>query len=79
MSNPVIAQKSPYEIVAKEGQSYAWCRCGLSQKQPFCDGAHTTTDLKPIVWKMMETKTIYLCGCKHSQDKPYCDGTHNSL
>ena len=79
MSNPVIAQKAPYETEVRAGQSYAWCRCGLSKKQPFCDGAHTTTNLKPIVWRAEKDSTAYLCGCKQSQNKPYCDGSHNSL
>ena len=40
MSEPVIAQKSPYAVEVEAGKSYWWCTCGKSAKQPFCDGSH---------------------------------------
>ena len=40
MKKPHTAQKSPYKIKVEKGQVYYWCACGLSQKQPFCDGSH---------------------------------------
>ena len=79
MSDPVVAQKAPYEIEVTAGTSYAWCRCGLSKKQPLCDGTHTTTDLRPIIWQAERDAIVYLCGCKQSRNKPYCDSSHNSL
>ena len=30
MSEPVVAQKSPYEVELKGTYRYAWCACGLS-------------------------------------------------
>jgi CDGSH-type Zn-finger protein len=47
--------------------------------QPFCDGSHKVTALKPIVFKVEQTTTAYLCQCKHSKNKPYCDGTHKTV
>lgn len=79
MEPPKIAQKSPYKIDVEAGKNYAWCACGLSSRQPFCDGSHSGTDFSPIVWKAEATKTVYLCGCKHSKKGQYCDGTHSSL
>ncbi|MEQ1789452.1 MAG: CDGSH iron-sulfur domain-containing protein [Rickettsiales bacterium] len=79
MTEPKIAQRSPYQVEVVEGKNYAWCACGLSKNQPFCDGAHSGTGLSPVVWKAQETKTIYLCGCKHSKKAQFCDGTHSSL
>ncbi|MCZ6589710.1 MAG: CDGSH iron-sulfur domain-containing protein, partial [Alphaproteobacteria bacterium] len=35
----VIAQKKPIGIELVEGEKYAWCACGRSNKQPFCDGS----------------------------------------
>ena len=37
---PIIAQKKSYPIIVEEGKTYYWCQCGLSKKQPFCDGSH---------------------------------------
>jgi CDGSH-type Zn-finger protein len=38
---PKCAQKAPYVQDAAAGR-YAFCTCGLSDKQPFCNGAHRT-------------------------------------
>lgn len=70
---------SPYVEKCEVGKTYAWCACGLSKNQPFCDGSHSTTDLRPIVVKQEEAKPIAWCGCKQSGNKPYCDGTHSKL
>ena len=34
------AGSSPIEFEVEKGKSYAWCVCGKSNKQPFCDGSH---------------------------------------
>ncbi|MDH3663506.1 MAG: CDGSH iron-sulfur domain-containing protein, partial [Alphaproteobacteria bacterium] len=47
MDEAVVAQKAPYAVELEAGKTYAWCRCGRSQKQPFCDGSHKTTSLEP--------------------------------
>ena len=31
---------SPIGFDVLEGKSYFWCTCGISSKQPFCDGSH---------------------------------------
>jgi len=79
MSEPVITQKQPYKTKLEKGKSYAWCACGRSTKQPFCDGSHADTGFKPVVVKTEETKTVFFCGCKMTAGQPYCDGRHNSL
>ena len=43
MANPVIAQKAPCPVNVEAGKTYAWCSCGLSKNQPFCDGSHKGT------------------------------------
>ena len=35
-----IAAKEPKGVTLEAGKSYAWCACGLSKNQPFCDGTH---------------------------------------
>jgi len=80
MTDPVIAQSGPYEVTLSSGKNYAWCSCGLSSKQPFCDGTHKETkDLKPMVFVADKVETVYLCGCKQTSNGPYCDGTHSML
>ncbi|XP_074835128.1 CDGSH iron-sulfur domain-containing protein 3, mitochondrial isoform X2 [Carettochelys insculpta] len=77
-SRPAIAAKHPYQVDLKAGTRYAWCACGHSKKQPFCDGAHKTAapDLSPLRFQLDEAKSAWLCGCKHTKSPPYCDGTH---
>ncbi len=79
MSEPQIAQKEPFEVTLEAGKNYAWCRCGRSAKQPFCDGSHTGTGMMPHVFKADESGTAWLCGCKQTSNAPHCDGTHNKL
>ena len=79
MSEPRIAQKSPFPVEVKQGKTYYWCRCGRSAKQPFCDGSHEGTEFSPLEYKAEASKKVYFCGCKHSGNKPLCDGTHSHL
>lgn len=79
MSEPVIAQKSPYPIEVEAGKTYWWCACGRSAKQPFCDGSHKGSEFSPKEYKAAENGTLYFCGCKHSANAPLCDGTHQTL
>ena len=48
---PISAQNGPYQVELEEGRMYAWCACGRSQRQPFCDGAHKDTGIEPIRFK----------------------------
>lgn len=79
MSERVIAQKAPYQAQLEAGKVYAWCACGRSTKQPFCDGTHKGSDIRPIVFKAEKDEEVWFCGCKQTGDQPYCDGTHNGL
>ncbi len=79
MQKPTIAAKEPVAIDLEEGKSYAWCACGLSKKQPFCDGSHKTTSITPKIFKVENTGTHYLCRCKQTKNSPYCDGSHIDL
>ncbi|MBV9824207.1 MAG: CDGSH iron-sulfur domain-containing protein [Alphaproteobacteria bacterium] len=79
MATPVPAQKAPYNVTVEAGKRYFWCACGLSAKQPFCDGTHKDTGISPVLYTADETQEVWFCGCKATQDKPFCDGTHESL
>jgi CDGSH iron-sulfur domain-containing protein 3 len=78
---PVIAQKGPYKVQLLAGYRYAWCACGMSKWQPFCDGSHTGSKagIKPKVFLQEKDQTAFLCGCKRSANSPHCNGTHNKL
>src|SRR5665809_130472 len=79
MSEPERPQLSPYQVELEAGKRYAWCRCGRSQKQPFCDGAHAGTGIEPLMFTAERTELALLCGCKDTGDPPYCDGSHMLL
>ena len=79
MDQTVVAQKAPYAVAVEAGKKYAWCACGRSATQPYCDGTHKTTTLRPTVFVAAKSETVYLCGCKRTAGQPFCDGTHNSL
>lgn len=79
MTEPVIAQKAPYPVEVKAGETYFWCACGKSAKQPFCDGAHKGSGMAPMKYEAQKDGTAYFCGCKMTHNKPLCDGTHGKI
>ncbi len=79
MTEPVVAAKAPVKMALEAGKDYWWCACGLSQKQPFCDGTHKGTGLTPMKYTPEKSGDYWLCACKQSSKKPLCDGTHRTL
>lgn len=78
-TKPIIAAKQPIKTELKAGKTYYWCKCGLSNKQPFCDGSHKSTPFSPQPFTAESDGASYLCQCKASANPPYCDGTHKKL
>ena len=76
---PVVAQKGPYQIALEKGKTYAWCTCGKSAKQPFCDGTHQGSSFTPMRVTAENDGVQNLCGCKATDGKPFCDDSHNML
>ena len=73
-----VAQKMPYVIDVEPGR-YAWCSCGHSSRQPYCDGTHKGSGMAPIIEEVTEAKKVAWCGCKASGNGPFCDGSHSKL
>ena len=74
-----VAAKEPIPVELEAGKTYAWCTCGSSSNQPFCDGSHKGSEFAPLVFKAEETKTAYMCQCKQTNNPGFCDGSHKSL
>ena len=80
MEKPVSAQKSPYKVKVEKSKTYFWCACGLSLKQPFCDGSHKKEGkFKSLKYLADENKELYFCGCKMTNHPPFCDGSHSKF
>lgn len=71
-------QKMPY-VRDEKPRKVAWCACGESANQPYCDGSHSrlNTGKSPIVVEISEPKKVAWCGCRRSEKKPFCDGSHS--
>ena len=74
------SDNSPFATDVAEGKTYYWCACGLSSKQPFCDGTHKKErKFKSIKYLAKENKEVFFCGCKMTKHPPLCDGSHSKL
>lgn len=72
-----IASKEPFQVSLSPGKNYSWCRCGLSKKQPYCDGSHKGSGFSSVKFTVeVASDEVFLCGCKQTSTPPYCDGTH---
>ena len=71
------AGDSAIVVEVEKNKSYFWCSCGLSSKQPFCDGSHKNTEFSPVKFIADETKKMFFCTCKQTNNQPFCDSLHN--
>ena len=60
----------------ENGKTYAWCSCGKSDTQPWCNGAHQGSEFKPHIFTAEDSKPAPICMCKKTKNPPYCDGSH---
>ena len=79
MTAPHIAGKAPLPVDVKAGETYFWCSCGQSKKQPFCDGSHKGSEFTPKSWTADADKKAFFCACKNTKNAPLFDGSHKSL
>uniref|UniRef100_A0A023G6V0 Iron-binding zinc finger CDGSH type domain-containing protein n=1 Tax=Amblyomma triste TaxID=251400 RepID=A0A023G6V0_AMBTT len=73
-----IAKRYPTFVKLEADKTYTWCACGLSKKQPFCDGSHKSKEpvISPVKFTVNETKKYLICRCKQTNNRPFCDLTH---
>ncbi len=76
---PEIARKAPFPVEVETGKTYFWCACGRSATQPFCDGSHKATSIRPLKYTAEKAGRVFFCGCKRSGQTPLCDGTHKTV
>ena len=73
-------RKKPLPIVGKyKAGRYAWCTCGRSENEPFCDGSHKGTEYKPLKIELKEEKNVAWCTCRLTKTPPFCDGSHRNI
>ena len=71
LNQPIKEKVEPNKI-------YWWCSCGYSSDQPFCNGSHNGTKMKPINVQFDTAKNVSWCTCKKTKTPPFCDGSHKS-
>lgn len=71
------AMKRPAVLELEPG-TYHWCACGRSANQPFCDGAHKGSGIKPLHFEVSVKERKALCNCKATKTPPFCDGSHRT-
>mgnify|MGYP001817190307 CR=1 FL=1 len=77
MPKPEIAGREPVQMELQAGETYYWCTCGRSDKQPWCDGTHKDTlEFRSLHFEVDQPCTRAVCMCKHTSTPPFCDGTH---
>ena len=79
MEKGKVAGKAPKLVELEAGKTNAWCACGKSSNQPWCDGSHMGSSFSPTVFTLDENKSAAICMCKQTNSPPYCDGSHMSL
>ena len=57
----------------------AFCTCGTSSNQPYCDGSHKGSGFSPEIVELTEDKKVAWCGCKQSGNGAFCDGSHKKI
>mmetsp|Transcript_35787 Transcript_35787/g.111959 ORF Transcript_35787/g.111959 Transcript_35787/m.111959 type:complete len:112 (-) Transcript_35787:59-394(-) len=83
--DPLSPQYEAYVLELDPATKYVWCQCGVSTRQPFCDGqSHRAYGIKPVAFTSEgeaggQKVKAALCGCKYTNTPPYCDGTHVSM
>lgn len=79
-----MAIRKGLKVPLRSGETYQYCVCGLSKKQPFCDGSHEQEGVpfRPLIFTAeRDMPKAKLCGCKYNKVKsgPFCDKLHKKI
>ena len=69
----------PTIVHLEKDENYLYCQCGFSINQPFCDGSHHGTKIKPLLFTAQRTGKVKLCNCKLTKGAPFCDNSHEEM
>ena len=70
-----LTGKEPFQEILPKGE-YLYCQCGYSADQPFCNGYHHGSKVKPLKFEVKSERKVSLCTCKLTKTPPYCDNSH---
>lgn len=76
---PKVAGTAPIKVAIEAGKDYWWCSCGMSSKQPFCDGSHKGSGMAPQKFTAEKDGDAWFCTCKQTGKGPMCDGSHKKV
>ena len=78
MDNQKTAKNSPEKVKLEIEKKYYWCTCGLSTKQPFCDGTHKAKgEFRPCILTFLNKKNIFCAIVKKLKIHRFVTGPTN--
>lgn len=79
--DPVVRSLTPLRLEVTEGATYFWCACGRTQTEPWCDGSHKVTTIRPVKWVAPKSGTASVCACRATRrpGRVLCDGSHAAV
>ncbi|KAL1232464.1 CDGSH iron-sulfur domain-containing protein 3 [Trichinella spiralis] len=68
-----VYSRLPVKVKFEKDKKYAWCSCGYSHSQPYCDGSHNreNTRLRPVRYISDKDEEVWLCNCKQTRNRPF--------
>ena len=77
----MVRALTPLRLEVTEGKTYFWCACGRTQTEPWCDGSHKATTIRPVKWVAPKSGTASVCACRATRrpGRVLCDGSHAAV
>ena len=79
--DPVVRALAPLRVEVEEGRTYFWCACGRTKSEPWCDGSHKATTIRPVKWVAPKSGIAGVCACRATRrpGRVLCDGAHAAV